>query len=466
MIEFSKTGPLSSEPAESIPLFIGVGGAGAAVIDQIQLLHEWAQGSVYTIDSDLGSIRSSVAKDKFLLGHDICHGLGGCSDPETIRDSTRRQQKEILDMLDERDWAVVICGLGGATGSGAVYDLVKMLNSRNSRVLVIAIMPFAFESKARRQTARETLERLEDVAELVLACENDRLTGTVNPEADFREGLHEMNAQLSRAVVDFSRILVSESAIQLDLADCRHSLGTETNRKLVEANCWISHAIDKSGDAESVVEQALDGIQFRDGEVWDLADGMIATIVGGRDLSMDRSQEIIRTLTGMVPDGMEVTTGALCDPDLQDSVRLTVVATRSLREKEVPKEEIPEAMDEGEPLSASVPEPDLEPELEPSGSVLGGESIDEASDDVVELPPMERFSGSTDIGEEQLQPLFDEDSLQHHPGTPQRYFSEQEELPLDSKEDRGWFEKTAPTTFNGQDLDRPTYQRLGMKIRL
>lgn len=444
MIEFSKTGPLNTTPPESSPLYIGIGGAGLAVVDQIQLRHPWAQGSVYAIDSDLGSIRGSVATDKFLLGHDACRGIGGWSDKETIMSATLRQQKEILDMLEVREWAVVVCGLGGATGSGAVYDVVKMLNGRNCRVLVVAILPFAFESKTRRQNAVDSLQRLESVAELVLACDNDRLTETIRPELDFREALHEMNIQLAHGLVDLSRILLSDSAIQLDLDDCRHLLGAEGSGRLVEANCWMSHATDSGQDAESMIEMALDGIQFRDGKVWDRADGLVATIIGGRDLSMDFSQEMIRILTGMIPDGMEVSTGALCDPELQNEVRLTLIATRAERGSVAGDD-----AQAGEMMS--------EMEIPPSDTADEPiEVIDEAPE-----PEEEPVRELAEVVENRIQPLFE-----HQAGTPQRYFSEQEELPLDRKEDRGWFEKTTPTTFNGQDLDRPTYQRLGMKIRL
>jgi len=48
----------------------------------------------------------------------------------------------------------------------------------------------------------------------------------------------------------------------------------------------------------------------------------------------------------------------------------------------------------------------------------------------------------------------------------QRYFSEQEELPLDNKVLRGRFEKAVPTMFNGQNLDQPTFMRLKMKLRI
>jgi hypothetical protein len=51
-------------------------------------------------------------------------------------------------------------------------------------------------------------------------------------------------------------------------------------------------------------------------------------------------------------------------------------------------------------------------------------------------------------------------------GTEQRYFVQQEELPLDKKIYRGRFEKSAPTIFNGEDLDQPTFMRQNVKIRL
>jgi cell division protein FtsZ len=50
--------------------------------------------------------------------------------------------------------------------------------------------------------------------------------------------------------------------------------------------------------------------------------------------------------------------------------------------------------------------------------------------------------------------------------TPQRYFVRQEELQLEQKTNRGRFEKTTPTVIDGQDLDIPTFVRLGIKLKL
>jgi hypothetical protein len=50
--------------------------------------------------------------------------------------------------------------------------------------------------------------------------------------------------------------------------------------------------------------------------------------------------------------------------------------------------------------------------------------------------------------------------------TLQRYFVQQEELPLDAKINRGRFEKTAPTVIDGQDLDIPTFMRQRLRVRV
>jgi cell division protein FtsZ len=39
-------------------------------------------------------------------------------------------------------------------------------------------------------------------------------------------------------------------------------------------------------------------------------------------------------------------------------------------------------------------------------------------------------------------------------------------LQLEQKTNRGRFEKTTPTVIDGQDLDIPTFVRLGIKLKL
>lgn len=441
MIEFSKTGPLGVDDHEYVlPLFIGVGGAGVAVVDQIRLQHEWIGNGIVAMDCDLQTVRASVAPDKFLLAKDRCRGMGGSIDPEAVAESVRDQHADIAASLEDRPWAVVVCGLGGTTGSGAAPELVRILNSRNTRVMVMAIMPFSFESEERQHRAREARERLETVAEIVWVCGNDPILSSVSEDEDLRTAFHEFNCQLASGLVDLSRVVHAESVLQLDVEDCQQSLGDGK----ASINAWVSHAEEKSWDSESLVVEALEGIQLQDRSVWDKADGLIAIVVGGRQLSMDQTQELIRALTGIVPDDLEVRTGGLSDPQMENGVRLTLIATRSLPDalEEEGETVLPEAVEQGPDRS----------ELETSEKPREGQAQGEGAESTP-APPV-------------APALFDDQLMGRPLGTPQRYFSEQEELPLDKKADRGRFEKTDPTTVNGQDLDRPTFLRLGMSIRL
>ncbi|MEO0453753.1 MAG: hypothetical protein AAFY98_06405 [Verrucomicrobiota bacterium] len=456
MIEFSKTGPLAHNPFHTtLPLLIGVGQAGISVIDEIRLRHEWIPGRMYAVDTDLQAIRGSVATEKFLIGKERFYGMGSLGDRHEVTRAVQDQMDDLVEMFDAGDWALVVCGLGGTVGSAATPEIVNALKNRGIQIVVQAMLPFQFESQERQDAAREARARLEAEADLVFVTANDRLLGDCTPSDDLRELIHLHHQEVACSLVDFCRLLVEGGMIQLSLEDCQERVVALARGSRSTENTWMSHTSDRGENVERLIEDALDGIQFHDGRVWEKADSMIVGLVGGADLSMDRSQDILRTLRNRLPDGLDFLPGVLVDNRLEAELRLTLIATQSTAEF---ADTVVSELDE---KSFTYPEDaeterldDVNPE-----SAKGIEEYNQAGIDHEEINLGEEVVSDADS-------IYEQDFLLPQHGTPQRYFSEQEELPLDRKADRGRFEKTDPTTINGQDLDQPTFQRMGMKIRL
>ena len=97
---------------------IGVGGAGANMLDRIAL--DGMEGAeLLACNTDVRTLTSSVAPEKIQLGRNLTKGLGSGGDPALGHQAAQEAELEIRDALRDRKIIFICVGLGGGTGSGA-----------------------------------------------------------------------------------------------------------------------------------------------------------------------------------------------------------------------------------------------------------------------------------------------------------------------------------------------------------
>src|SRR5687767_3069881 len=114
MIEFNlETAPAGGAPAVSI---IGIGGAGANVLDHIAL-EGVNDVELISMNCDVRSLTTSMAQRKVQLGKNLTQGLGCGGDPELGQEAADGSIAEIREALGGRRMIFICAGLGGGTGS-------------------------------------------------------------------------------------------------------------------------------------------------------------------------------------------------------------------------------------------------------------------------------------------------------------------------------------------------------------
>lgn len=123
--------------------------------------------TLVAVDSDLQTLKHTVAPVRFQLGRNTLRGLGA-SDPEVARETAERDSSELGAVLAGYDHVVVVVGLGGGTGTGAAPVLCRVAGSNGARLTAVVL---AFEGKRRRRQAEEGLEALRAVADEVVVVD-------------------------------------------------------------------------------------------------------------------------------------------------------------------------------------------------------------------------------------------------------------------------------------------------------
>lgn len=408
---------------------IGIGAGGVNIIDQF-VLENRGYRNAHVLDSDGQAIRGTVVEKSHahLLGPSRLRGLGTGGDAELAAELARAEADALSKAFAGIRTAILVTTLGGGMGTGATPVVARLLREAGARVLVAACMPFAFEGR-RRRLAESALREVFDAADVVLVFANDRVLHLPESAADIREAFRAMNGLVARAAFGLQRLLEGHGSAPLGLADLRRHAG-----RVALENTWTGSGAASGEDrVASVVEQIMDSPLLVHREVWQQAGTALLSVTGGADLTMTEYRELVARLREAFPVDLEIRGSAVVDAQagraLRASLLLGLAGDRAL----APAPEQEPALVAAQPVSEKplpAEEPESEPEFE-TGPVAVGARV----------------------------------SAKKAP-TPQRYFAQQEELELDSRINRGRFEKTVPTVIDGQDLDVPTFMRQGLKIKL
>ncbi|GAB4250259.1 MAG: hypothetical protein OHK005_17220 [Candidatus Methylacidiphilales bacterium] len=425
--------PLLEPVPEGRMALVGLGGAGVNILDQLAL-HFQRSIRLLALDTCRQVIAGSVVTDKFLLGANTCRGLGCGGDPSYAASLLPADLPALDTRLAGVEEVILVVGLGGGTGSGMAPDLLSHLRARGLRTVTLAVSPFSFEATRRLDTARHTVNGLRENADAVLVLSNDRLTRHLGLDHAVHETFRLMNRVVGQAAVGLSHLLGSRALMQLSLADLQTLVGRSFHPEGTLENCWIGMAAGRGPERHrEVVESALASPLFSDAQVWREGERMLVSVMGGRDFSMAELQKVQTLLQAQLPRPLPFVAGAAIDPSQHGVLQITVLVGKSdpVPESALPIPPVPHPASRSSAPISSVNAPP------PAGPAPGTAAT---------VPAETRVERGRSR-------------------KPQRYFVEQEELPLETSSYRGRFENSLRSESGGQDLDQPTFQRLRIRLR-
>jgi cell division protein FtsZ len=407
---------------------IGVGRAGVHIIDQL-ILERCGPRHLVAVDTDEQDIRASVAPHKHILGRSRLRGLGTGGDPALAATLAREDAPALAELTAGVRTAVMVAGLGGGTGTGAAPVIAARLRATGTRVFAVVCTPFDFEG-ARVLRAVQGLEALETACDGVAALASQRLIHLPEAREDIREVFRHANALAARSAAALLDLLHEEGTSPLSAVELRRLLGVPGLE-----NVWAAHGIARGPDRlERVAEQIAASPFFEDGTAWKQAQAAVLSVVGGTDMPVAEMRELAARLREIMPITLDIRSSAWIDPRAEGTIRATLLLT----------------------AAHTSPAPAMVPVTAPAEGLAPSAPAAEAAEAAEDLPEEAPFV---------LDAAPPRPSRKKKP-TPQRYFVRQEELQLEPKPNRGRFEKTTPTVIDGQDLDIPTFVRLGIKLKL
>lgn len=395
---------LNSEPRGTVAI-VAVGGAGAAVLDNLAVACE-GEHRTLCVDTDAQALRGTVAGKKILVAPERVHGMGTGGEGELLEGLSLEEGESLDPLLAGIQTAMVVLSVSGGTGATLGPSLVRRLKKQGAEVVVLAMTPFHFEGRRRKEKAEGCLRELRRTADAVLVFSNERLMESSKAK-DLREGQRELNRALAKTIHGLAHVMEKGGLVHLGVAELREAVGQGSDAVGLLENAWAGVAeATGEGREEAAIEAVVEDILLEDGRAWKDGNRVLVSVITGPETSLQDFHGLLEKIRRRLPVDLPIAAGAAVDPDRREWLSVTVLVTRKSEETIAPKIE------------------------------------------VMMAPATGRKKDEEESREKRKR----------------KFVAAQAELEFERKPSR--FAKSSPSVRGAEDLDRPTFQRKGIKLRV
>lgn len=310
---------------------VGVGGGGGNAV--AHMVNGSVEGVEFiTANTDSQAISKCGAKTQLKLGENVTKGLGAGANPEVGRQAALEDRERIMDALQGADMVFITAGMGGGTGTGAAPVVAQLAKEMGILTVAVVTKPFPFEGRRRMQVALKGIEELSQHVDSLITIPNEKLITVLGRNATMIQAFRAANDVLQGAVQGIADLIVRPGLINVDFADVRTVM---SEMGLAMMGTGTARGDDR---AQAAAEAAIQNPLLDDVNLAG-ANGILVNITAGPDFTMSEFDEIGRTIDGFASEDATVVLGTVLDPDMQDEVRVTVVATglNQVASKSVPR---------------------------------------------------------------------------------------------------------------------------------
>jgi cell division protein FtsZ len=298
---------------------VGVGGAGGNAVNR--MVDEALEGVEFiSMNTDAQALKGARAQVTMQIGKKLTRGLGAGARPEIGRQAIHESEEEVRSALAGADLVFVTAGMGGGTGTGAAPIVADIAREQGALTIGVVTRPFAFEGRRRARQAEQGLAELKRSVDTVIVVPNDRLLSVVPKGTTFKDALKKADEVLLHATQGISDLIRVSGEVNVDFADVR-TIMSSRGPALMGSGFGEGDNRAEEAAQEAISSPLLDNVSING------AKGVLINITGGMDLGIDEVTQISTIIQEAAGDEAEIIFGAVHDPELDQEVRVTVIAT-------------------------------------------------------------------------------------------------------------------------------------------
>ena len=298
---------------------IGVGGGGGNAVEH--MVRERIEGvEFFAVNTDAQALRKTAVGQTIQIGSGITKGLGAGANPEVGRNAADEDREALRVALDGADMVFIAAGMGGGTGTGAAPVVAEVAKDLGILTVAVVTKPFNFEGKKRMAFAEQGITELSKHVDSLITIPNDKLLKVLGRGISLLDAFGAANDVLKGAVQGIAELITRPGLMNVDFADVR-TVMSEMGYAMMGSG--VASGEDR---AEEAAEMAISSPLLEDIDLSG-ARGVLVNITAGFDLRLDEFETVGNTIRAFASDNATVVIGTSLDPDMNDELRVTVVAT-------------------------------------------------------------------------------------------------------------------------------------------
>ena len=271
----------------------------------------------------------------------------------------------------------ITAGMGGGTGTGAAPVIARAAKEQGILTVGVVTKPFTFEGKRRRDNAELGIEYLKKYVDSLVVVPNDKLLQISEKNTTMKEAFSMADDVLRQGIQGITDLITESGVINLDFADVKTVM---SDRGIAHMGVGVGRGENRVIDAvkeaigSPLLETSIDG-----------ARAILLNIMGGYDLGMLEANEAADLIEKAAARDANIIFGASIKEDLEDEIRITVIATGFDSEEEEEVESIRPAASSAESRPAESGQGRPEEQAEALHEAQQQED-EVSSDDDIEVP--------------------------------------------------------------------------------
>ena len=304
---------------------VGVGGGGNNALNR--MVNTGVRGVEFiAINTDTQALMKSSAARQIAIGERCAKGKGAGSNPELGAAAAEESSEEIKQALEGADMVFIAAGMGGGTGTGAAPVVARLAQEMGILTVGIVTKPFNFERKKRMDQAEAGIENLKQYVDSLIIIPNERLK-------ELEEKITLMNAfqfaddVLCHGVQSITELINVPEYINLDFADV-----TAIMKDAGYAHMGMGEGSGK-GMAEDAARSAIHSPLLE--TTISGAKGVLISVTVSPDIALEEIEAASSLISDEAAEDATVIWGAAFDPSLEDTMKITIIATGFENKNEV-----------------------------------------------------------------------------------------------------------------------------------
>ena len=310
---------MDAHSSSAVIKVIGVGGGGGNAV--AHMVDTGIDGVDFICaNTDSQALKGSHVRTSLQIGCNITKGLGAGADPDIGRQAAMEDRDRILEVIEGADMLFITAVMGGGTGTGAAPIVAQVAKELGILTVAIVTKPFQMEGSKRMQIAEHGIAELGKYVDSLITIPNEKLLSVLGGDTTLLDAFRSANEVLQGAVQGIAELIKRPGLINVDFADVR-TVMSEMGMAMMGSGTASGEDRAREAAEAAASSPLLEDINLAG------ANGILVNVTAGMDLSIGEFQEVGNTVKEYASPDATVVVGTVIDPDMTDSIRVTVVAT-------------------------------------------------------------------------------------------------------------------------------------------